>query len=866
MVGHQLDTTKDVPVSTVTATRGASIAQQVETMLEQAPRITDEIPRAVFDTVVGKLGFVGFASRFGGLLVAPWTKLGYDNGARLASVRIPETLRGEALNVICPALRNGKTNPWFQLSAVDAAPTEMLYSFRQIIVTSDASGYGIGMRLAFKSAQRAATEEEAADIIAVAELRGMVVGVQEAAVEAHLQTGRHQRPGLIISQTDNDLAARWVNKGRAHHPEARALLIQLAATCMTANIHVKGVYVTGAGVIALGADELSRGDVETASRLDPPDADGTAVAVLRSAFKDMSFLNKELIERYDPWRSRDHWKRVMRMNNMVTSSAARTAWTAACTACGLKCMKREGVWCRVCCRVWHRQQCAGDLPAEFEHSTFTCGMCVGKHLGAPTGVALDGFAAVLACDVAASTSRTRDGDLSRFAKSIEGFVEGCEAGEQPERADWCPSEAEGCTPAWAVALFLQQAMQKNEQGELPWAVGTVRNTLTAVSRAHTMLGLGDEDPLGHPWIVRARKALGRMARGTKAGTPRPAWAVPVEHVALLVAAAVSERDRFIAENDVERATAASRDALWYALAFMACLRKSEINTLTRLMVRRLGVAGLEVLVPWAKNNQDGASLELTRVVIAAIERCTGMNVGDLLRTHEALLDVSGVPADGPLFGHQKNPHQMLSRDSTTIMERLHRASGDRSKHRPYYDVLRQAGCRASEGLSMRTHSFRRGGICYIRDALRARRAHHWDMVHTLLQHGRWKNIASLRTYLVLDDAHFLGLQDDDGGDDAEGGAPDNRHGTGTATEPVRSQAVRHEEPPPLPMTRPEPERSERATTTRIGEPPPPPPPTTGPGMTPGPSGRIEKRTVTCSLCQAAGRDGRGHNRRGCPHK
>ena len=27
-----------------------------------------------------------------------------------------------------------------------------------------------------------------------------------------------------------------------------------------------------------------------------------------------------------------------------------------------------------------------------------------------------------------------------------------------------------------------------------------------------------------------------------------------------------------------------------------------------------------------------------------------------------------------------------------------------------------------------------------------------------------------------------------------------------------------------------------------------------------------QRTVTCSLCQAAGRDGRGHNRRGCPHK
>ena len=96
--------------------------------------------------------------------------------------------------------------------------------------------------------------------------------------------------------------------------------------------------------------------------------------------------------------------------------------------------------------------------------------------------------------------------------------------------------------------------------------------------------LGDQDPLRLPWFERARKALGRALRGTEAGTPRPAWAVPAEHVALIVAAATRERDRHVAADDLERALAASRDAAWYALSFMACLRKSEANSLTRKKV------------------------------------------------------------------------------------------------------------------------------------------------------------------------------------------------------------------------------------------------------------------------------------------
>ncbi|XRB04467.1 acetylornithine transaminase [Pycnococcus provasolii] len=35
-------------------------------------------------------------------------------------------------------------------------------------------------------------------------------------------------------------------------------------------------------------------------------------------------------------------------------------------------------------------------------------------------------------------------------------------------------------------------------------------------------------------------------------------------------------------------------------------------------------------------------------------------------------------------------------------------------------------------LQTRTHAFRRGGITYLRDRLREKGAHHFDMLHTLL--------------------------------------------------------------------------------------------------------------------------------------
>ncbi|XRB24257.1 hypothetical protein RI054_37g141130 [Pseudoscourfieldia marina] len=178
--------------------------------------------------------------------------------------------------------------------------------------------------------------------------------------------------------------------------------------------------------------------------------------------------------------------------------------------------------------------------------------------------------------------------------------------------------------AWAVALFLQRTVpqQTGAGGEPPTqlAAGTIRNTLSAVSWAH---GIRDmEDPLRHPFIAKARKAIGRMTRGTEAGTTKAAWAVPVHHVALIVAAACSERDRFVAAGDLERALAASRDALRFALAFMACLRKSEANGLTRACIKRLRAGGIELWIPWTKNNQGGDHVELMRVVIPPIKTST----------------------------------------------------------------------------------------------------------------------------------------------------------------------------------------------------------------------------------------------------
>ena len=85
---------------------------------------------------------------------------------------------------------------------------------------------------------------------------------------------------------------------------------------------------------------------------------------------------------------------------------------------------------------------------------------------------------------------------------------------------------------------------------------------------------------------------------------------------------------------------------------------------------------------------------------------------------------------------------------------LHRP---RPRRLPRDPSLAGWGVAATRMLQTRTHAFRRGGITYLRDRLREKGAHHFDMLHTLLQHGRWKSIKSLQKYLVIDDDHITNL-------------------------------------------------------------------------------------------------------------
>ena len=179
-------------------------------------------------------------------------------------------------------------------------------------------------------------------------------------------------------------------------------------------------------------------------------------------------------------------------------------------------------------------------------------------------------------------------------------------------------------------------------------------------------------------------------------------------------------------------------------------------------IKRLRAGGIELWIPWTKNNQGGDHVELMRVVIATVEGITGMDVGAIFDFHDFLLDQARVDVDGPLFGQQKDPARQLKRKSVAVMDRLTANFGDRSQHIAYYDILSRWGCTSTTRLRSKTHAFRRGGITYLRDRLRERGAHHFDMLHTLLQHGRWKSVSSLNIYLTVDDKRVLELFDGTG--------------------------------------------------------------------------------------------------------
>ena len=91
----------------------------------------------------------------------------------------------------------------------------------------------------------------------------------------------------------------------------------------------------------------------------------------------------------------------------------------------------------------------------------------------------------------------------------------------------------------------------------------------------------------------------------------------------------ARRNRFIAAGDVTRAYGASRDLLWYTLAFCACLRKKEVTRLRRRDITASTVPeALDIHITTTKNNQTGARYRTS---------IDGLPVGEVLDVHLALI-------------------------------------------------------------------------------------------------------------------------------------------------------------------------------------------------------------------------------------
>ena len=122
----------------------------------------------------------------------------------------------------------------------------------------------------------------------------------------------------------------------------------------------------------------------------------------------------------------------------------------------------------------------------------------------------------------------------------------------------------------------------------------------------------------------------RLHRGTKRGHSQAVMALPAALVKLLHASAEDMARRAEARGDPREAYAHSRDALYYVLAFLACLRKSEAVRLVGDDFSPGVVEGtVHVYVAFSKADQAGVGA----VLPIALRSRSGLDLGAALGVH-----------------------------------------------------------------------------------------------------------------------------------------------------------------------------------------------------------------------------------------
>jgi hypothetical protein len=188
-------------------------------------------------------------------------------------------------------------------------------------------------------------------------------------------------------------------------------------------------------------------------------------------------------------------------------------------------------------------------------------------------------------------------------------------------------------------------------------------------------------------------------------------------------------------GDVRQQYGHTRDALWFALAFLACLRKSESVGLTEEhLTEGTEKDALHLFIPFSKNDQEGVGVTLPIKGTTA----SGISLRATLREHKRSMRACGVERGGPLFGFMDDPGTRLEK-LDTCLARLRRL---------YFPALAEEDAfHVPDWLRFSGHSFRRGGINAVRDAARAAGVEDAALTTQLMRYGRWRDPRSLLIYL-----------------------------------------------------------------------------------------------------------------------
>ena len=414
------------------------------------------------------------------------------------------------------------------------------------------------------------------------------------------------------------------------------------------------------------------------------------------------------------------------------------AGRVACAECGEGCAAKDAVTCCDCWRVRHRACAGAQLGGKL--SMYTCGACLIG--GATHDVIHDGYggtfsagelslnvaASLLLSSKAAGTETTYDCSVRTVIRLIKRAVFN-KTGREVAASAIMPREANVAMPLPYLLCYLGEAVHS-------YSTQSIRGHLSAIGRWHIVKSHGQLISTHKSWIVtEVMASIARVHGGTSKGSPKAAFALPVEVVEQVILTAEEMARAALLKGDLRQAYGHARDALWYTVTFIACLRKQESVRLRRHNFTEGVVAGTtHIFVQQGKTDQLKVGVS---VPVSNRSDSGALRLVDMLELHREVLRRMGVSTD-VLFGWMDDPQQPLA-SAGSILERMKEV---------YLNALEAKGLIVPDGLRLSGHSFRRGGICAIRDAARAAGVSDVELTELLLRYGRWKDPLSLRIYLV----------------------------------------------------------------------------------------------------------------------